>query len=256
MEYSVVYKLHIMPTPTAAQKDTPADALELLRSLDDARVDRGLSKADLARLSGLPAETVRKLLTKGSNAKLKTVLTMARHLGLELQLVPSEVTTNQGATDPETVMAWLSHYGAPLYGSSEIRNVPSPEVVLAEGVVLSRTDATVARALPVALYRLWPRLDVDELRRLVEKRGQGRALGFFLDLTAEISGHPSLAKVAESLRPQQPRQRANQFFPVSSRLERTLAEKKTPAVARRWDFRMNMELDSFVSMFRKSMAAD
>jgi hypothetical protein len=32
-----------------------------------------------------------------------------------------------------------------------------------------------------------------------------------------------------------------------------LAEEKTPPVARRWDFRMNMGLDTFAGTFRKAV---
>jgi hypothetical protein len=34
-----------------------------------------------------------------------------------------------------------------------------------------------------------------------------------------------------------------------------LAREKTPALARRWGFLMNMELDSFASAFRKHVPA-
>lgn len=135
----------------------------------------------------------------------------------------------------------------------EAGEVPRAEYVLAEALKLARQDATVARALPVALYRNRERLDLAELRRLAGERGEGRALGFFLELTAELAGDPSLARAARPLRPRRPRQRATQFFPVRSRLERRLAEDKTPSVARRWDFRMNMGLDTFEGMFRKAV---
>jgi len=152
------------------------------------------------------------------------------------------------------VRVWLAHYGGSLYGTTAVKadEVPRPEYVLAEAVKLARQDAAVARALPVALYRTRAHLDMAELRRLATERGEGRALGFFLELTAELAGDQALARAARPLRPRRPRQRATQFFPVRSRLERRLAEAKTPPVARRWDFRMNMGLDTFEGMFRKA----
>jgi hypothetical protein len=45
--------------------------------------------------------------------------------------------------------------------------------------------------------------------------------------------------------------KTTQFFQPTTRRERQLAELKTPEVARKWGFRMNMGLDSFASMFEK-----
>ena len=41
--------------------------------------------------------------------------------------------------------------------------------------------------------------------------------------------------------------------PPTTWRERKLAELRTPAVARKWRFRMNMPMDSFVSMFEKGV---
>ena len=155
------------------------------------------------------------------------------------------------------MQAWLAHLGAPLYGSTSVQadEVPGPERVLAEALPLARQDATVARALPVALHRTRVRLDFPLLRRLAKERGQGRALGFFLELTSELSGDKDFAREARPLAAGlRRRKRSSQFFPVRSPSERRLAELKTPPAARRWGFRMNMSADSFASMFRKSAA--
>lgn len=231
------------------------DAQQLMRELETARSSAGVSKADLARRSRLPPETVRRLLTEPkANPTLDTVLSMLRPLGLGLRLAKLPVPTEAAPADPERVRVWLAHMGAPLHGSSAPREVapPRPEYVLAEALSLARQDASVARALPPAIARIRPRLDLSELRRLAVDRGQGRTLGFFLDLTAELSGDAGLARAARGLRAHRPPKRASQFFKVRSRLERKLAEAKTPDVARRWNFRMNMSLDSFASMFRKA----
>jgi hypothetical protein len=45
--------------------------------------------------------------------------------------------------------------------------------------------------------------------------------------------------------------RPTQFFQPTTLRERRLAELRTPEVARKWGFRMNMGMDSFESMFRK-----
>jgi len=229
-----------------------------MRALEAARISTGLSKAELARRSHLPAETVRRLLTAGEgNPTLATVLGMLRPMGLGLQLAKLPEAGEAAPADPELVRVWLAHCGAPLYGQSAVKSeeVPRLEYVFAEALKLAREDASVARALPPALWRARGRLDMPELRRLADERGHGRTLGFFLELTAELGGEPALARAARPLRPLRARKRASQFFKVRSRLERQLAEVKTPPIARRWGFRMNMGQDSFESMFRKASRA-
>jgi DNA-binding phage protein len=226
----------------------------VMRAVEAARSSRGLTKAELARRSRLPPETVRRLLSSGEgNPTLETVLGMLRPMGLGLKLAELPGSVEQAPADPELVRVWLAQLGAPLYGATAAAGpAPRPEYVLAEALQLSRVDAAVARALPVALWRAREALDMSDLRRLATERGQGRALGFFLDLTAELSGDRSLARAARPLRPHRQSDRAAQFFKVRSRLERRLAEEKTPPVARRWNFRMNMSFDTFATMFHKA----
>jgi hypothetical protein len=178
---------------------------------------------------------------------------LARSLGLKLTVAPLETRDNVNA-DADTLRTWLAHYGAPLYGASVADDIPVLEVVLAMALSLARQDPSVARALPVAFYLNRHDLNLARLRGLANARGQGRVLGFFLELTSRLSGDPSFARAARPLRPVEPRQNAIQFFAVRSKLERRIAEVRTPEVAKRWDFRMNMDLDSFASMFRKALS--
>lgn len=215
-----------------------------------------MSKAELARRGRLPPETVRRLLTSPeANPHFSMVADLLRPAGLGLFVGKLDVPAENAPVDAELVQAWLAHLGAPLYGSTavEASEVPPPERVFSEALPLARREAAVARALPFALYRTRKRLDFGLLRRLAKERGQGRTLGFFLDLAAELSGDRSLAREARPLiREARRRERASQFFKLRSATERRLAELKTPAVARRWGFRMNMSADSFASMFRKA----
>ena len=60
-----------------------------MRALEAARSSHGLSKAELAKRSQLPAETVRRLLTtERANPTIATVLSMLRPMGLGLRIVP------------------------------------------------------------------------------------------------------------------------------------------------------------------------
>lgn len=229
---------------------------DVLKALEGARARMGMSKAELARRGRLPPETVRRLLTSpDANPHFSMVADLLKPAGLGLFIGKLNVPAQNAPADPELVQAWLAHLGAPLYGSTAVQasDVPPPELVFAEALPLARREAALARALPSALYRARKDLDFSRLRRLARERGQGRTLGFFLDLTADLSGDRSLAREARPLvREARRRERATQFFKLRSATERRLAELKTPAVARRWGFRMNLSADSFASMFRKA----
>ncbi len=61
----------------------------MLDALDHERVAQGLSKAELARRSGLDPVTLRRLLTSPkSNPRLETLVAIAYGLGLEIILRP------------------------------------------------------------------------------------------------------------------------------------------------------------------------
>ena len=220
-------------------------------AVENARASCGLTKAELARRSKVRAETVRHLLTSdAANPTLTNALDMLRPLGLGVDLV--ELPRHQAKPSREQVHAWLSYYGAALYGSTSVdpTTVPEAERVLAEGLKLSRESASVARSLPLALWKNRRRLNMDRLRHEAEVRGQGRVLGFFLDLTAKLSGEALFAAEAAKLHALAP-SKPTQFFRPTTWRERKLAELRTPEVARKWRFRMNIPMDSFVSMFAK-----
>jgi len=62
---------------------------ELVRSIDRCREKRGLTKAELARQSGLPPEAVRRLFTMRSpNPTATTLVALAQALDLDLVAEP------------------------------------------------------------------------------------------------------------------------------------------------------------------------
>jgi len=150
----------------------------------------------------------------------------------------------------------LRTLGAPLLvDAAPARGAPPPEVTIAEGARLARRDATLARALPVVLWRQREHLDWDRLRHEGRRVGEKHALGFFVELTAELGGDARLAEEAAPLRDRRVRKLHDFFVGQKSAYERRLAELHTPAAARRWGFRMNQELESFVSTFQKAQDA-
>jgi ribosome-binding protein aMBF1 (putative translation factor) len=68
------------------------DAVDsFIRALDAARIDAGLSKAELARRISAKPEMVRRLFTSTSaNPTVATVAKLAEVLGLKLELVPAD----------------------------------------------------------------------------------------------------------------------------------------------------------------------
>jgi DNA-binding phage protein len=231
------------------------DGSQLVRALERLRSRRGVSKAALARESGLPAQSVRRLLTGAeSNPKVDTVFSMLRTMGYRVRLVPVRRKAKEHATThshSDLTRGWLAKLGAPLYGKSlvEGRRQPDPEVVLTRALELAHQDATVARALPVVFMRQRHNLNLDELRRRARRANQARTLGFFLDITGRLTGDEDLRRAAKPLRPKD--LPTTDFFKTQNELERTLAEANTPDVARDWGYRLNMGMESFESLLAK-----
>jgi len=86
--------------------------------------------------------------------------------------------------------AWLSFYGAALYGSARVdpSTVPDVETVLADSLKLSRQKAVVARRCPSHSGNRASSSTWIACAARLSARGQTRVLGFFLDLTAKLSG--------------------------------------------------------------------
>jgi hypothetical protein len=165
-------------------------------------------------------------------------------------------STPPPAAGGERVRGWLAAAGAPLVVSRPARGrTPPLEEVLANALGLSHQDAAVARVLPLVLWRHRERLDHGRLARAATRRNERQALGFFLELTGLLGGDPRLASLSAPLQDHR-RTRPRPFFTrAQGRMARALAEKRTPALARRWGYLMNMDLDSFGSAFRKHVGA-
>jgi hypothetical protein len=155
------------------------------------------------------------------------------------------------------VRSWLRDLGAPLTRAAVAdRRAPDPEQVVVEGLRLAHTDASVARALPVMFWANREKLRLADLVRRARRAKEGATLGFFLDLTSELAGSRWFSAAHADLRPDRPR--SETFFfegAEKSLVGKELAAVNTPPVARRWRFLMNMPLDSFETLFRKTFGA-
>ena len=177
-----------------------------------------------------------------------------REAGLVRGLLENGITSfaPPPVADGEKVRGWLAAAGAPLLVSRTPKGrMPPLEEVLAEGLALSHHDATVARVLPLVFWRHRDRLDQGRLTLAATERNERQALGFFLELAGTLGGDPRLASLSERLRDHR-RTRPRPFFArAQGRMALALARRRTPALARRWGYLMNMDLDSFASAFEK-----
>lgn len=165
-----------------------------------------------------------------------------------LVVAPVRSTEDQ---EVQRLRGQLKALGAPLRAQSEEYTGTLEETVV-RGVSLAHRDPDVARTLPLCLYRQRHVLRADRLRYHALQLGEKRALGFFLDLTAALSGDNDLAKWTKLLRDRRCTASLDFFHNGSrSRLQRQIADDNTPLVARQWGFRMNMDMDTFRSTFEK-----
>lgn len=69
----------------------------IIRTLDERRVDLGLSKAELARMIDKNPASVRRMLTAAANPELGTVVAMADALDADVVLVPRKKSRRPAA---------------------------------------------------------------------------------------------------------------------------------------------------------------
>jgi hypothetical protein len=130
------------------------------------------------------------------------------------------------------------------------------EETLVAGAKLARRDATVARVMPLCLWHERSNVDWKRLLTSVYGADDKHTLGFFLELTTELSGDERFKSCAGLLRDKRVRTVHDFFMGRKTASARELAEAKTPKVAREWGFRMNMEYESFQSTFDKFAELD
>jgi hypothetical protein len=154
------------------------------------------------------------------------------------------------AEEAERTRGLLRTLGAPL-PAEPISLAESPvEEVLVRGVALAHCDPAVARALPLSFWKSRERIDPQRLLDAARRLGERQGVGFFLELTAQLSGDRRLTAWSRSFGDRRRKVVRDLFLvPVGSKFQNRLAEERTPAVARRWGFRMNMDLESFRSLF-------
>lgn len=174
------------------------------------------------------------------------------------QLVSPRPASKTAAPKPEVEARWdavrteLSVQGAPLWAPRPNRTASRPlEELLAEACELSHLDPSVAKVLPYLFVKKKDELQFDELERALAENKQKHTAGFLLAVASVLSGDRTLRAWAERLKDAR-RTRLDDFFTgSSSKRLRRLAERNTPALARAWNFRLNMTMSDFRSVMEK-----
>ncbi|HUG55227.1 MAG TPA: hypothetical protein VMR21_16590 [Vicinamibacteria bacterium] len=142
-------------------------------------------------------------------------------------------------------------------GSRAAARLPPParlEALVVRAVKASRADSSLARMLPVFLWRLRDRLDLGDLVRAAGQGPEAPALGFFLEAASRLGGsaifEDAIARLRRRARPARPLY----FFRGTERraFECAAALRATPPEARRWGLLMNMPWESFEAYFAKA----
>ena len=164
----------------------------------------------------------------------------------------SAATREKSGAPTDEVLYWnLRRMGAPLALAGSKGEPLTKEETLGYSLDLTRRQPEVARVWPVVYARHREELDRQELAHLAGRLGQKRTLGFFLELTGTLLGEPVLPDEVNRGHDRRFRKTQDFFTSESSERARALAELRTPDVAKNWQFRMNMPLESFKTSFDK-----
>jgi hypothetical protein len=163
----------------------------------------------------------------------------------------SEAGKNTLSEEKEKLRENLAFLGLPV---SARKTAPEPgvtvETLLVEAANLAQEDASVARSLPVLFHKVRDTLDFDFLKHESWKMGNKHRVGFFLELAGELGKDKRLTEAAGGFMDHRYKV-PKQFFNKQTRLSQQAAEMRTPKLARKWGWRMNMGLDAFASTYEK-----
>jgi len=155
-------------------------------------------------------------------------------------------TRSPASARDEELKGKLVFLGAPLRGVRSSAVATSDVVpVLVEGAQLARRDAVVARCLPVCFWNQRDQLDGSSLRNIDAAPETKHVVAFFLELAGQLGGDRRLVGLAEFMRDNRLTQERPFFYTMKPGTAREL-----PA-AKHWGFSINVELDSFRSLFDK-----
>jgi hypothetical protein len=142
--------------------------------------------------------------------------------------------------------------GAPFHPSpASAKNL---ERSLAKAVALTGRDASVARMLPVLLWRCRAIVDQTKLVAASVELGVGARMGYFLDLASRVSGERVCGAALAELRARHPGKARLEHLHdqvAASPWRSMLAEAATPPFARRWGLLTGTSVESAKEYFDK-----
>ena len=190
------------------------------------------------------------LVTSATTSRSKAAFAANENHPLAKEL--KRIIAYQPAQPPnEEVRAHLAAHGAPILAGRPSGGKSLEETLIA-GLHVSRMDASVARGFPVFLLKRWKDVNWNTVRSSLRTDSTGKhVLGFFLEVTSHLSSEDQLRELASTFRDR--RRGSGHFFfiGVRSKREEQMAESRTPDIARRWGWKMNMGLDAFADMYGK-----
>ncbi len=212
------------------------------------------SASELGRRARLSPRAAQKLLREFLDAGLVTcegigmalVYRDAKSLASRTlsRFLREALAATSEAPDDE-VDAALTFHGAPLLRSPG-RPTLALEEAVARGAKRARRDSTLFRTLPVVLARNATLLDWSALRDAARAANSKAEVGLLLDLTGEMLGRRDLSGRAREFKDGR-RKKMEDFFEPQNRFEKMLARERTPAIAKRWHFWLNMDMESLRS---------
>lgn len=141
----------------------------------------------------------------------------------------------------------LTELGAPLVNEASLPKPLPLEALLCCKVAESKDNATLLRVLPVTFQKVRGNLRVEFLHAYARKNKVLKEVGFLLDLTAELYDDSQFKKWAGRFRDRRWKHDTCYFSRdrKAGRFKLALLDKNTPALAKKWHLKMNMDLDSF-----------
>jgi hypothetical protein len=152
--------------------------------------------------------------------------------------------------DPGELLNFVANHGAKVSRKTASCDVAG---VTMRALRASRSDPFLARMLPVFLWRARHEIDVDDLVARSRAAKLDAVLGYFLELTARVTGFRGYAGAISRLRKDASGRRPKYFYEGTGKrpFEAMAAEEGTPSFARRWGLLTGTSVDSFASYFEK-----
>jgi hypothetical protein len=163
---------------------------------------------------------------------------------------PVLVIDADSPSDHGELLSFVANYGARV---ARLRAHPDLVDVALRAVEASRRDPSMARMLPVFLWRVRDQINLAKLVVEAKKRNSSAALGYFLELTSKLRPWNAIKGTLAKLRPHAHPRRPTFFFhkTATNPFEAMMAKERTPAEALRWGLLTGTPTDSFKSYFQK-----